>query len=333
MARWGSVPSWVVRAAQLAVCVALLALLWRTADGPDALGRLAGAHPGWLAAAFAALTLQTVLSALRWRLTARPLGIVLGPAHAVREYYLAQIVNQSLPGGMIGDAGRAVRARRQAGLMAAGQAVIFERLAGQIAMFLALAVGFLGTSMVPGGLDWPSWLALPVGLFLLAGLVLPLAFAAACRLPGVVGRSAARVARLLGVALAGRGVLTGQILLSLGTTACILAAFAFCARAVGSELALAEVFGLVPLILFTMLIPLSISGWGLREGAAAALFPLAGEAASAGLATSIAFGLVFIAASLPGLMVLWQSPARHRGDAEDASEGPADDWTRRRGLP
>jgi hypothetical protein len=61
----------------------------------------------------------------------------------VREYYLAQIVNQSLPGGMIGDAGRAVRARAQAGLLAAGQAVVFERLAGQIAMFLALAVAFL----------------------------------------------------------------------------------------------------------------------------------------------------------------------------------------------
>jgi hypothetical protein len=49
-----------------------------------------------------------------------------------------------------------------------------------------------------------------------------------------------------------------------------------------------------------MLIPISVSGWGLREGAAAALLPIAGATASGGLAASVAFGLTFIAAVLPG---------------------------------
>jgi hypothetical protein len=87
-----------------------------------------------------------------------------------------------------------------------------------------------------------------------------------------------------------------------------LAAFAFCARAVGVDLGLAEAAALVPLILFTMLIPISMSGWGLREGAAAALLPLAGATASGGLAASVAFGLTFVASVLPGFMVLWLSP-------------------------
>jgi hypothetical protein len=56
----------------------------------------------------------------------------------------------------------------------------------------------------------------------------------------------------------------------------------------------------VPLILFTMLIPISISGWGLREGAAAALLPLAGRDGQRRLAASIAFGLTFVASVLPG---------------------------------
>jgi hypothetical protein len=64
---------------------------------------------------------------------------------------------------------------------------------------------------------------------------------------------------------------------------------------------------LVPLILSAMLIPATIGGWGFREGAAAALFPLAGASASAGFATSVAFGLVILAASLPGLPVLLQA--------------------------
>jgi hypothetical protein len=57
-----------------------------------------------------------------------------------------------------------------------------------------------------------------------------------------------------------------------------------------------------------MLIPLSFSGWGLREGAAAALFPVAGLTAAQGLATSVAFGLVFLIAVLPGLVPLWLRP-------------------------
>jgi glycosyltransferase 2 family protein len=61
---------------------------------------------------------------------------------------------------------------------------------------------------------------------------------------------------------------------------------------------------LVPIILFAMLVPLSVSGWGLREGAAAALFPVAGATAAEGFATSVAFGLAFLVAVLPGAVPL-----------------------------
>jgi len=307
-----TIPVWVLRVAQIAVAVGLMALLWNAADGPEAARALASAHWGWLGLALIALSLQTVLSALRWRLTARQLGISLGAGHAIAEYYLAQVVNQSLPGGMVGDAGRAVRARGQAGLLASGQAVVSERLAGQIAMFAVLAVGFTVTLAIPGGLDWPDWLALPVALLLACGLALPFALLWLTHLPGALGRATAGFWKALHAALATRQALPGQIGLSIGTALCNLSAFAFCARAVGPALDLAAITALVPLILFTMLIPISISGWGLREGAAAALLPLAGTSASDGLATSIAFGLVFIVAVLPGLAVLWRGARRER---------------------
>lgn len=303
-----SLTGWIWPLGQLAVALGLLALLWRAADGPEAARSLASAEWSWLILAIVALTLQTTLSALRWQLTARQLGITLRTTHAIREYYLAQVVNQSLPGGMIGDAGRAVRARAQAGLLASGQAVVFERLAGQIAMFVTLAAAFLATSVVPGGFDWPGWLAATVAALLVAGLALPALLFGATRLPGAAGRGAAGLWRALGTALASRRALPGQVCLSMGTTLCNLGAFALCARAVGVDLDLAAVAALVPLILFTMLIPISISGWGLREGAAAALFPVAGATASGGLAASVAFGLVFIAAVLPGLVFLWLTP-------------------------
>lgn len=301
--------SWLIRTAQIAVAIAIIALLFNLIDGREALRKLAGAQPLWLMAAFAALTLQTVLSALRWQLTASRLGITFDAGHAIREYYLSQVVNQSLPGGMVGDAGRAVRARNQAGLLRSSQAVIFERLAGQVAMFLMMSCAFLTTWLSPGGLDWPHWVAVTVGLLVAGGLAVIAAVWAGAHLPGAAGRLVTGLHDALDVALLSRSVLPQQAALSFATATCNLAAFAFCAIAIGAPLPLVGIFALVPLILFTMLIPISVSGWGLREGAAAALFPLVGATATQGFAASLAFGLVFIAAVLPGLVPLLRKPA------------------------
>ncbi|MBX9719541.1 MAG: hypothetical protein K2X36_11995, partial [Microbacteriaceae bacterium] len=81
-------------------------------------------------------------------------------------------------------------------------------------------------------------------------------------------------------------------------------------------LPLAAIVTLVPIILLTMLVPITISGWGLREGAAAALLPLAGATASASLAASVVFGLVGLVAVLPGLLRVW---ARPRGGVEPST--------------
>jgi uncharacterized membrane protein YbhN (UPF0104 family) len=295
---------WGFRAIQIGAAVAIFAILWHAADGREALRLLANADPVWFVAALAALTVQTVLSALRWRLTASRLGITVSGRRAVSEYYLSQVINQSLPGGMVGDAARAVRSRAQAGLAKAGQAVVLERLMGQVVMFLVLATAFAVTWVVPGGLVWPSAIAFPVALALAAGVALPPILLTARHLPGALGRWAAILHGIIHTGLLQPGTLGRQILLSIGTAACNLAAFAFCARAVGVSLPLGTILAIVPLILFTMLIPISFSGWGLREGAAAALFPIAGATAAQGFATSVAFGLAFIVAVLPGLIPL-----------------------------
>jgi uncharacterized membrane protein YbhN (UPF0104 family) len=297
---------------QTAATIGLLAFLWQIADGPETARILTTAEPVWLLAGFLALTIQTVLSALRWQLTAAQLGIKLPQMHALREYYLAQLVNQAVPGGIVGDAARAVRSRDQVGLIASGQAVVFERLAGQIAMFVTMAVAFLATLLAPGGFEWPAWLVPPILLVILAGTLTPFAWFVATQLPGRVGVIIKKQWLTLAKALTGRNVLLRQIALSLGTVFCNLAAFAFCAQAVGVALQPIIVLALVPLILFTMLVPITISGWGVREGAAAALLPLAGVSASQGFAASIAFGLVLFVAVLPGFLVLWRQADEDR---------------------
>jgi uncharacterized membrane protein YbhN (UPF0104 family) len=283
----------VRRALALAVPVAVLAVLWHVADGPGALRLLASAEPWWLVAAFAALNAQTVLSALRWRRAARGLGMEMAAGLAIREYYVAQLGNQTLPGGVAGDAARAFRARGAAGFGPAALAVAVERLAGQAALMAALSAGAALSLLVPG-VAWPSavWPALVSGLALAA-------------LGAIAGLSSGRHAlgRAVRAGLLAPSLWPGQAALSAAVLVLNLAAFALAARATGTVLPLVAVLALVPLILTAMLVPATVAGWGWREGAAAALFPMAGAGAEAGLAASLAFGLLMLVSAVPG--ALW----------------------------
>ena len=314
-------PRNAIRGAQIALALGLLALLWQIADGEEALRLLAGAKPAWLVATFGVLTLQTILSATRWRITARQLGIVLDAKTAVREYYLSQIVNQALPGGILGDAGRALRARSQAGLDASGQAVLLERLAGQIALGGLLITAFALTLGVPGGVEWPRWLSLGVLLVPVSALALLMALIVVARgTSGRMSRGLLSFGHAAAQAFVPRSVRWSQIGLSLGTAICNVAGFVFAAWAIGSELPVSAAMVLVPMILLAMLIPLTIGGWGLREGAAAALFPLAGAVAAEGLAASVAFGLVFLCVSLPGLLFVGGAREKPRPDSDQGEQ-------------
>ena len=309
----------MMRLLRLAVTLVLMALLWQAVDGLAALKLLLAADPRWLLAAVVALTAQTLFSALRWRLTARALGQTIPVGRAMREYYLSQIVNQSLPGGVLGDAGRAVRARHEAGLKRAGQAVVFERLAGQLVLFVVTAAAVLMVWISPGGISLPDWVLRLVAVSMLA-LVLAggILLAVSRGNRGIQCHIRDWIAAFRTAVLT-PAVLPHQVLLSLGTTALNLLAFALCARATGTTMAVTAVLIVVPLILFTMLIPVSISGWGLREGAAAALFPVIGASATEGFAASLAFGLMFLLSTLPGVFVLLMQPKPETAESGSVS--------------
>jgi uncharacterized membrane protein YbhN (UPF0104 family) len=304
-----AMPPFLARAVRVAVSLAVLTTVALTVGSDEMLARLTEANPALLAAAFLALNLQTLLCAVRWRLTAARVGQRIGIRDAVTEYYLAQLINQVVPGGVVGDVGRATRARHSGGLILASQAVALERLSGQLALGAIGLMGIAVTAMVPGGLRWPpvvgfSLLAIPLGLLLLR--VLSRSRSLQRRMP----RFISKVGRLAWRALAAPDVRSRQIALSFGTAACNIAAFALCAWATGTHMSLGAATALVPLMLIAMLIPVGIAGWGFRESAAAALLPMIGATAGAGVAASVAFGGMLLAASMPGLLPILVGESR-----------------------
>src|SRR5215211_2701109 len=114
-------------------------LLWRLGSGPflDGLRLI----DGWaLAAALGIGALTTVCCAWRWSLVAGGLGVRLPLRTAVAHCYRSVFLNATLPGGVLGDAHRAVHHGREAGDVGRGiRAVVWERTAGQ-AVQLVLAV-------------------------------------------------------------------------------------------------------------------------------------------------------------------------------------------------
>lgn len=285
-------------ALRLGVTAAALALLAWLLDAPQVWARLAGLAPGWMALAVALLAAQIVLSALRWRDTAARLGLHLGRSEAIGEYFLAVLANSLLPGGVLGDVARAARARHRAGTGPAALSVVIERASGQIALVLAGVAGV-------GAWLWPH-----PGGWVLAGLALALALGGLALARG--GRGTALLRR---VWIDG-GAWRVQAGLSLAILACNLGGFWAAAQAVGLALPWPQAPALLAAALAAMAVPLSVGGWGLREAAAAAVWPLAGIPPEAAVAAGIAFGLSATLAALPGLAALAsRGPGRASGSA------------------
>lgn len=281
-----------VRGIKLAVSLGCLAaLLWWT-NAAEVLERLRGADMRWIALSLLAVTVATFSMASRWKISATAFDIHFSYAFALREYYLAQLVNTVLPGGIAGDVTRAVRTRGAADLTRAAQSVMAERLLGQIAILGLIFVGFAIALLMPGG---PAWARLGwIVLVILAGCAL-VAWVISGR-DTVTGRFIHVILRLIRI----------PVLLLLGaiTTLCLIFGFYACARATGTILPAEAWTTLIPLILCAMLMPLSVGGWGWREGAAAALFPMIGAPASAGIATGLTYGVVLFIAALPAAAIL-----------------------------
>lgn len=289
--------------------VATLGLVARWVDAAEVGARLSELRLEWAALALSISVAQVAVLAWRWRFTAARLGLDLPLRTALAEYYLGIFVNQVLPGGVLGDVSRAWRHAHATTLTGpAIRAVILERLSAQVVMSLVAAVSIVALPWATASTR--SWV---LGLVLLiAGVTL---------LAGQRTRSSGKDASGFWPdvhrAYFAREAALPQLLSALFVVGSYLAVFVVAARAVNVQTSIAGMLPLMAPVLMTMLIPVTIAGWGVREAAAAALWGYVGLSRSEGATVSVAYGLLVLAGSAPGLLVLMRVLASGRDRRAD----------------
>jgi uncharacterized membrane protein YbhN (UPF0104 family) len=302
---------------RLAAGVTVLWFLWRQMGAaPFKDGLHAVTWPA-VAAAGTLTVLTTVCSAWRWRVVARALGVDIGLPGAVGAYYRSLFLNSVLFGGVLGDVNRAVTHGRRAGDVVRGlRAVGWERLCGQVVQALVTAAVLLA-------LPSPVRPALPyilAGVAGIAGCAALVVRAAARRGRSRLTRAAGAVSADLRHSLLAPDVWPQLTLASVLVVAGHTATFVIAARAAGSTAPLGELVALLMVVQTVMVIPLSIGGWGLREGAAAWAFGAAGLGAATGITVATLYAVLMLAAVAPGAGLLLRDAVRRRRDQGQPDE-------------
>ncbi|WP_433795527.1 lysylphosphatidylglycerol synthase transmembrane domain-containing protein [Actinoplanes sp. CA-252034] len=302
----------------------LALVMWRLGTGAF-LDGLRVLDAGALLAALGIGAATTLLSAWRWCLVARGLGMRLTLKDATADYYQALFLNAALPGGILGDVGRAVRHGKGEGDLGRGvRAVVLERTAGQIVLLL---VGVAVLVSVPSPVfdllsaHGPQTAAVAGGIAV-AGVLIVLGLR---RLRA--GRSKAAGAARTGMSEIRAGLLSrrngpGVLVASAAVLAGHLATFMVAARAAGSAATLVELAPLLLLALIAMGLPVNIGGWGPREGVMAWAFGAAGLSAAQGLTIAVAYGILAFVAAAPGAAVLVARLLARRVEQAAPQQGP-----------
>ena len=302
-----------------AVTIGLIAFFAHKVDLDDLLQRLRSVGILAVVEALGMTFLLSVIQTLRWRIVLRTLGTAISGWKLLRYTQVGLFFNSVLPSGVGGDIFRAVLARRAgAPLRLAAASVVLDRLMALIALvlFVAIASPFL-LQMLQHGLEgWLIVMATGAGTL---GIAFLLVFHHLLGWLGtsVVGRLRARlpvvakrgidflddVSRnafaLLANRRCGPAVMGFSLLSQLGMGFTI---YIF-AHALSAPATLGMCLALFPPAMLIGMLPISLGGWGVREGAMVLFFGLVGVGTNDALGMSILYGIILTVAGLPGGLI------------------------------
>jgi uncharacterized protein (TIRG00374 family) len=269
--------------------------------------RLSRLGPLQVAIALVPFMAQILLAAERWRLICGRLGIALRLGWALQIVIIGTFFNQTLPSAVGGDAMRVwLLVRDRVALGKALNTVLCDRV---LALVVLTALSMATLPLFYRHVADPS-ARYAVTAFIVVGLA---AFA-------VFLVSGARIAHLLRRWRFSRpfgdlandfhslftapAVTIALVGWSLTIHLLTIVAAWLIAKVLAIDVSLLNCLIVIPPVVLVTMLPFSIAGWGLREGAMVVGFGLVGVIPSDALAISICFGLANVLLGLPGGL-LW----------------------------
>jgi uncharacterized membrane protein YbhN (UPF0104 family) len=302
---------------KLAVSVLLLYLVLRPFHFTALSARLVNFSYAWGLAGVALCVLQVVLLGVRWSAIAGE-GVLPAGA-AVRLSFIGSFFGQLLPSTVGGDAARIVLLARQGvGWGKATHSVLADRVIG----LLMLAIIVLGCILmtfarVSDPLARLALLAVAAAAIAGASVFFLLRFYPFSLLTRVpYGHHLAEASTMAENVLRDARTATIVTICSLAGQLAAIGIAWCCARAVAAPVPFVDLLALVPPVLLIATLPVSIAGWGLREGTMATAFTLAGLSGEDGVLISLLFGLVYVITGCIGGLIWLAS-----GAAKPLAEG------------
>ena len=250
---------------------------------------------------FFILGAQLVLLTLRWLHILRAMGLKVSFFGALTMYWTGLFFNQCLPSTVGGDVIKIALVRKSKGTFHQGTAaILFERASGVLLLSL---IGLVAAILAPHET-----------MRVQITLIFSIFFSVVVALIGVyyfpkkylrkfefIENVSKDLALILKVFVKNAPLLISILSISGICQIIELYAFYLCLNELGAEVSLSQVFSIGSLVMFAAAIPVSLSGWGMREVSSIAAFSSVGVSGEISVISGIIFGLYLLLFSLPGL--------------------------------
>lgn len=299
---------------KILITIAILFIIARNIDLTAVIGVVRNMQLEYLLLALVMQLLSAALASYRWYLIMRSLKFTQGPLFYLKSYLKGSFFNQALPGGIGGDAYRVLETSKLGkGKKAAFYGVFLDRLLGLIGL---LMLNLLANVAYPDLL--PAAIFHLLNLIALGGIAAVVVFAMLGKIDRFAQYKFTRhlheiSADMRRVYHDPKAIGVHSVISVLIHFVSMLAVF-FIGIGVGLNYGLLTFLVLVPPVMLLTIAPISLAGWGVREGGMIGLFLLVGADKTLVLSMSVLYGLVVLAASFPGLYLFLMS--RHKSESK-----------------
>jgi glycosyltransferase 2 family protein len=309
--------------AKIAVSGLVLYLVLNRVNVETIASRLKHIDPRWIALGLLLPLVQNFFATLRWHDIIRACGAELPIRQLFRFCMVALFFNQTLPSSIGGDAMRIWLAGKESNWRVAAYSVFIDRVVGVVALAILVTICLPWTlTLIHNPVGRTALLLIGLGCIAAGGIFISLAWQ---RL--TILQRWAPTRHLTAVATVSLKILRsprqlGWIFAHSFIIHFLTAISAWCAaRSVGADLPLLYSLFLVLPVILIAIVPVSIAGWGVREGTMVAAFGYAGLPPSDGLIVSLLYGATYLAIGVLGGLV-WALTGRKVADKAIPSAQP-----------